>query len=59
MQEGLLDGAVDEIARLAGRHAVGLAGPGASHALELATGGWLVDGPPMEAAAHVDVVVDR
>ena len=59
MQEALLEGAREEISRLAQRHRVALAGPGAKRGLGLATRAWLVGGPPMEAAAHVDAAIER
>jgi methanogenic corrinoid protein MtbC1 len=57
MQGTLLEEVEGEISGLAERHRVALAGPGAAGARLRQTRAWLVDGPPMEAAARVAAAI--
>jgi MerR family transcriptional regulator, light-induced transcriptional regulator len=59
MHAALLEGVQADLARLAHRHRVAVAGPGASETLGRATGAWWVGGPPIDAAAWVDDKIRR
>ena len=59
MHEALAEGVAEELGRLAERHRVALAGPGAGDARHEAAGIWLLDGAPMEAAGRVDATIGR
>ncbi len=57
MHAALLEGVQADVAQLAHRHRVAVAGPGASAAFGRATGAWWVSGPPIDAAASVDNMI--
>lgn len=57
MQGSLLAGLEAEVAQLARRHRVAIAGPGASEAFAHATRAWSIGGSPVDAAARITALV--